>query len=104
MLFGYKNLMNYCYASLNDANETKTSGIFRMADGNLRELADITVPITPGEFHAIGIEVTGSTVRVSLDGSPVATADARKCFGGLRRVGFGARNDAAHFDDLKVTR
>lgn len=103
VLFGYKNLKNYCYASFNETNDEKTSGIFLVRDGDVRQLADIG-PVKAGEFHGIRIDVIGTSVNVWRNGARVATTEARRCFGGPRRVGFGTRNDAARFDDLKVTR
>ena len=100
VIFGYQNLKNYCYASYGETNDDRTSALFRVRDGKVTQLADITTPIEPGQFHRIGIEVDGDEVRVNLDGQRVTTATGSGCGDG--QVGFGSANDAGKFDDLVV--
>ena len=102
VIFGFRSLKNYCYASFNETNDARTSGIFQVRDGAVTELADIATPIRPDQFHRVRIEVDGSDVRVLLDGTEVATVSSSGCGDG--QVGFGTRNDAARFDDLVVRR
>lgn len=100
VIFGFRSLKNYCYASFNETNDARTSGIFQVRDGAVTQLADIARPIRPDQFHRVRIEVDGSDVRVLLDGTEVATASSSGCGDG--QVGFGTRNDAGRFDDLVV--
>lgn len=99
VIFGFRNLGDYCYASFNETNDDRTSGIFEVKNGQVTQVADIKTAIDHNS-HGVGIDFDGSTAKVTLDGKEVATASVSAC--GTGQVGFGSRNDAAWFDDLIV--
>ncbi|MBW3573536.1 MAG: right-handed parallel beta-helix repeat-containing protein [Actinobacteria bacterium] len=100
VIFGYRNLKNYCYASFSETNDGRTSALFRVRDGAVTELDDITKVIDADRFYTVGIEVDDDDVRVTLGGQEVATATTSGCGDG--QVGFGSANDAGQFDNLLV--
>ena len=100
VLFNYQDNNNYYYASFNESNDGATNGIFKKAAGVVTQLADFTALSTAGTTHAVTIEKTGSTLRVSQGTSVLATATDATFAGG--KVGFGSRNNGATFDDLVV--
>ena len=102
VIFAYQNLKNYCYASFNETDDPQTSGIFRVSDGKVVEVANIAEEISADQLHGVGIEVEGEVVRVTRETSQVAAAVGSGCGDG--QVGFGSRNDAARFDNLVVER
>ena len=102
VIFAYRNLKNYCYASFNETDDPQTSGIFRVSDGKVVEVANIAEEISADQSSKVGIDVEGDVVRVTRENVEVAVARGSGCGDG--QVGFGSRNDAARFDNLVVER
>lgn len=100
IVFGFLDQNNYHYVSFNENNDSNTSGIFKMVNDVPTEVADITTKITAGKMYAVRIERKGEEVKVFLDGTLIKTASVPGTISG--KVGFGSRNDAANFDNLKV--
>jgi chitodextrinase len=101
VVFGYVDAANYYFASFNEGNDANTHGLFRVLGGAITQLADFTSPISTGVDYTIQVERVGSTLRVSRDGVLAAqVTDATFTSG---KVGYGSRNDAASFDNLRVT-
>jgi hypothetical protein len=101
VVFGYRDPSNYYYASFNETNDASTSGIFRVRNGAVTQLADITNRITAGTSYQIRVERQGTAIRVYRNNALQATATETAALYG--RVGFGSRNDSATFDDLVLT-
>lgn len=102
IVFGFEDINNYYYASFNESNDANTRGIFRVSNSLVTQLADISEPIVAGQAYAIKIERQSSQIKAYLNNQQVATAADSGLTSGL--VGFGTRNDAATFDNLKVVR
>ncbi|NMO20886.1 DUF1565 domain-containing protein [Pyxidicoccus fallax] len=100
IVFGYTDTANHYFASFNEGNDANTHGLFRVQAGTMTQIADFTGGITPGVDHAIQVERSGATLRVSLDGVLVGEVTDSTFTSG--KVGYGSRNDAASFDDLRV--
>jgi hypothetical protein len=101
VVFGYVDTQNYYFASFNEGNDDNTNGLFRVQNGATTQIVDFSGTTAPGAtLHAIKIEVSGSTVKVSRGGTLLGAASISGLLTG--RVGVGSRNDAANFDNLKV--
>lgn len=101
VVFGYQDLNNYYYVSLNENNDGNTKGIFKVVSGSPAELADITATIADDTDYDLEVERSGSSIVARVNGNEVAsTTDSTFSSG---KVGFGTYNDAASFDDLLVT-
>jgi hypothetical protein len=100
VVFAYQDAANYDYASFNESNNLSTSGLFRVRGGVLTQLADITKKITAGTTYKVTIERRDDEVRVYLGGIEVTAASDPLL--GVGQVGYGTRNKAATFDDLRV--
>ncbi len=101
VVFGYVDTANYYFASFNEGNDANTHGLFRVQAGVITQLADFTSVISTGVDYSIQVERVGSTLRVSRDGVLAAQVTDTTFFSG--KVGYGSRNDAASFDNLRVT-
>ncbi|WP_164015380.1 fibronectin type III domain-containing protein [Pyxidicoccus trucidator] len=101
VVFGYVDTANYYFASFNEGNDANTHGLFRVQAGAITQVADFTSVISTGVDYSIQVQRTGATLRVSRDGVLAAeVVDSTFTFG---KVGYGSRNDAASFDNLRVT-
>lgn len=99
LLFGYQDVNNYLYLSLNQRSDANTSGLFRVAAGKITRLAEVSTPVTLGQANVARVDITAGRVRAYLDGRLVADA-ATDVPDGL--VGFGSRNNPITADDLVV--
>jgi len=100
LLFGYQDPRNYFYLSLNERDDSATSGVFRVVDGLPQELANSSATIRPGRLYAVRVELGGTGIRAYLDGRLIAQAGATVPAG---RVGVGSRDNAVTADTLLVT-
>lgn len=101
IVFGYVDTANYYFASFNEGNDANTHGLFRVQAGAITQIADFTSPITTGVDYSIQVERVGATLRVLRDG--VLAAEVTDSTFTSGKVGYGSRNDAASFDNLRVT-
>ena len=101
IIFNFQNPQNYYYASFNESTDSGANGIFKVSSGVASKIADMGSNITAGETYPINVVKTGSTVKVYR--SNVLQATAANVSGTSGLVGFGSRNNAATFDNLKVT-
>lgn len=100
VIFGYQDVDNYYYASLNESNDENTMGVFRVLDGFPTELVDISSSISSDTDYTVEVIRSGVSIEVEIDNSLVATVNDSSFIGG--KVGFGSKNDGAQFDDLVV--
>ncbi len=100
IVFNYADTSNYYFASFNEGNDANTHGLFRVQAGTVTQLADFTSVISTGVDYALQVERSGSTIRVWRDGVLAAQVTDSTFTSG--RVGYGSRNDAASFDNLRV--
>jgi hypothetical protein len=102
IIFGYKDVNNYYFASFNESDNNGTNGLFRVQDGITTELKNFieTTTASGKSLHAIRIEKNGNSVRVSrgniLLGEIMETAIR------IGKVGFGTANNSVTLDNLKV--
>jgi hypothetical protein len=102
VIFGYQDAQNYYFASFNESNDANTNGIFRVQSGTATQITDFSATTTAGSsLHAIKIEVSGNSVKVSRGSTLLGTASISGSMNG--RVGVGTRNNAAIFDNLIVS-
>ncbi|MFP2904138.1 fibronectin type III domain-containing protein [Pyxidicoccus sp. 3LFB2] len=101
VVFGYVDTANYYFASFNEGNDANTHGLFRVQAGAITQIADFTSVISTGVDYSIQVQRTGATLRVSRDG--VLAAEVTDSTFTSGKVGYGSRNDAASFDNLRVT-
>jgi hypothetical protein len=101
VIFGYQDVNNYYYASFNESNNATTSGIFKVASGASTQVADITSVISGGTSYNVKIQRLGATVSVYRNNTLAASFSDNNLTGG--KVGVGAYNNNAVFDDLDVT-
>ncbi|MCH6256884.1 fibronectin type III domain-containing protein [Puniceicoccaceae bacterium K14] len=100
LIFEYQDSANYYYASINESNDGNTKGIFRVVNGSVVEIVDISSTIISETDYDLAVERSGIDITVSLDGIVIATTADSTFEGG--RVGLGTWNDSAEFDDLTV--
>jgi beta-galactosidase len=102
VIFGYVDANNYYFASFNESNDANTNGIFRISNGTSSEIADFSAITAAGStLHRIKIERSGTTLTVSKGATVLGTVTISGTLDG--KVGLGTRNNAATFDNLKVT-
>jgi hypothetical protein len=103
IVFGYVDASNYYYASFNEGDDAGTNGIFRVQAGTKTQVVDFGSNVTaPGTtLHAIKVVKTGTTVKVYKGSALIGTLSSASI--GSGKVGFGAYNNNATFDNLKVT-
>jgi hypothetical protein len=102
-------MINLTSTSENNPEAASSFGVHVRENGGYRLLRRVPAgtEIRDGQEYRISTEIEGSTLRLSLDGSPVATI-TDPAFGALSagRVGFrsdGQGGERARFDDLRVT-
>jgi hypothetical protein len=100
VLFNYVDKSNYYYVSFNESNDGGTSGIFKVKDGNVTELKDITSLIKADTDYKVTVVKSGNEFKVSLNDVSVATVTDATFTSG--KVGYGSRNNAVSYDNLKV--
>lgn len=99
-VFGYQDVNNYYYVSLNESNDDYTKGLFKVVSGTPTQLADISTSISSNTDYDIEVTRSGSSIVVELDSTQVASVTDSTFSGG--KVGYGSKNDAGEFDDLLV--
>lgn len=100
--FNVQDVNNYYYANFSESNNAETSGVFSVTNGVVIQLSDITESVGAGQTYGVKVERAGSQIRVFLNEQLVATASDGTLEGGY--VGFGSKNDAANFKNLRVIR
>jgi hypothetical protein len=100
IIFGYQNANNYYFANFNESNNAKTNGIFKVTNGVSVEVRDFTSTISGGTNYKIKIERNGNSILVYCNNIPVGTFIDTAFKDG--KVGIGAMNNRATFDNLKV--
>ena len=91
VIFGYQDPENYYFFSSNQSNDSATSGIFKVVNGNVTELADVSGAIAAGTNYHVRIERDGNDIRAYRGGTLVASATDATFTSG--QVGFGTKND-----------
>jgi glucose/arabinose dehydrogenase len=105
IVFNYQDSKNYYFASFNESNNDTTSGIFRVQNGTLKELADIKTPIVGNTTYSIKIERFGDSILV-YSGNSLSNLTLQAKVSDTRfnkgRVGLGTKNNSATFSNLLV--
>jgi hypothetical protein len=104
IVFGYQDAQNYYYVSLNEGDDAGTNALFRVQAGTKTQLVDFGSNVTApaSTLHQIKIERAGSSIKVYKGATVLGTASDSTFTNG--KVGFGAFNNSASFDNLKVTK
>lgn len=102
VVFGWQDSQNYYAAWFCGGVDGSIPGVVRMKDGNWELIGERPNIITlqDREWHNIEIVRKGTQMQVFFDGLLAFEADDATF--GKGKVGFGANNDSASFDDLKV--
>ena len=102
-------MVNLTSTSENNPEAASSFGVHVRENGGYRLLERIPAGVTieEGRTYRVATEVEGSTLRLFLDGQPVATLD-HPAFGalGAGRAGFrsdGQGGERARIDDLEIT-
>lgn len=76
--------------------------LYRVVNGNRREIAGVSVPVSSGVWHTLGLKAEGDRFVVSFDGKVLFTAPDRT-FAGPGKVGIWTKADSVtRFDALVV--
>lgn len=100
--FNVQDANNYYYANFSESNNSETSGIFRVSNAVVTQLSDISELITAGQNYQVRVERQNGAIRIYLNNELAGTATDSTFADGY--VGFGSKNDAANFDNLRVVR
>jgi len=100
VVFGLQNAGNYYYAMFN--RTAANTQLFKVV-GGVRQpaLATGNFAIPDNDYHRVEVARSGSVITVSVDGAPIMQADDATF--GTGRIGIGAFNDAAWWDDVAIT-
>jgi hypothetical protein len=101
LVFAYQDASNYSYFSSNESNDGATSGIIKVVNGVVTEVADIPAPITAATNYQVKLVRAGNTVTAYRNNVLLATATDAAFSGG--RIGLGTARDQVDFDELVVT-
>jgi len=100
VLFGFQDAKNYYYFMY--SGTTSYSQLFKVVGGTRITLADATnLAIPDTAYHTVKVERSGSTITVFFDGAKKLEATDTTFMTG--RIGIGGYNDAAMWDDIRVT-
>jgi hypothetical protein len=99
MLFGGQDGANYYYVMFN--RSAASTQLFKVM-GGVRQpaLANGSYAIPDNEYHQIEVSRAGSLITVKADGAVIMQADDATF--GAGRLGIGAFNDAASWDDVAI--
>ena len=112
VIFNFKDLNNYYYASFNERDTTSsggddvnTNGIFKVVNGTRTQIRDFAETTTPGDFtttalHKVRVEKVKSTIRVFRDNVLMGVVTDASFTGG--KAGVGSFNDSGRFDNFMV--
>ena len=98
VLFGGQDANNYYYAMFN--RYAPYTQLFKVVGGLRQTLADSNYAIPDNEYHPIEVSRVGSLITVKADGAVIMQANDATF--GAGRVGIGAFNDAALWDDIAI--
>jgi hypothetical protein len=101
VIFAYIDANNYYFVALNESDNTTTNGIFKVTNGTAKELANLNTKFSAGTAHTISVTVLNGKITVTKGTSTVGSVTISGSMSG--RVGVGAYNNNASFDNLKVT-
>jgi hypothetical protein len=100
VLFGGQDASNYYYAMFN--RTAAYTQLFKVVDGVRQPaLADGNYAIPDNEYHQIEVARAGSLITVMADGAVIMQASDATF--GAGRIGIGAFNDAALWDDVAIS-
>ena len=99
VVFGLQNASNYYYAMFN--RTAASTQLFKVV-GGVRQpaLANGNYAIPDNEYHQIEVSRAGTLITVKADGAVLMQANDATF--GAGRVGIGAFNDAAWWDDIAI--
>ena len=102
VIFGYQDPENYYYVFFNASDDDETNGIIKRENGVITEISELGLPptIVDGLYHDIEISRIGANITVRMDGVTKYTATDSTF--GTGKIGLGAFNDSAYFDDVNV--
>jgi len=99
VVFGLQDANNYYYAMFN--RTAANTQLFKVVGGTRQPaLANGNYAIPDNEYHPIEVSRSGSLITVKADGAVLMQANDATF--GVGRVGIGALNDAAWWDDVAV--
>jgi hypothetical protein len=105
IIFDYVDEANYYYANFSDKTDENFNGIFQVAAGKQKLLAQFTSPIVVDKVYEIEIRKEKGAVKVYRSSSTeklTYLAKAKTQLYASMKVGYGSRGGAAIFDNLSV--
>jgi hypothetical protein len=107
VLLGYEDEQNYLALVLNTRYSQGPNApglvVSQMVDGNREVLADEPQLIaTPNRWYTLRLEVDGTTVTASLDGTPILTTELEAPLTGEQPGLYAGSDGPAAFNDLLV--
>jgi hypothetical protein len=101
IVFNYKDVNNYYFVVFNESNNSTTNGIFKVSNGTVTEIKDFSnTTAASSSLYQIKIVRAGSSIKVYRGTTLMGTVTDSTFTSG--KVGFGAFNNNATFDSLKV--
>jgi hypothetical protein len=75
---------------------------YRVVKGRRQQIKGVSVKVSSGEWHALGLKAQGARFAISFDGEVLFTAEDRT-FSGLGKVALWTKADSVtRFDQLKI--
>jgi hypothetical protein len=75
---------------------------YRVVKGRRQQIKGVSVKVSSGEWHALGLKAQGARFAISFDGKVLFTAEDRT-FSGLGKVALWTKADSVtRFDQLKI--
>lgn len=100
VIFGYRNDDNYYYMMFN--RYAVNNELFKVVNGVRQRIARAPRgSFLDNAFHRVDISRRGEQIQIRFDGKEYLTA--RDATFGAGAIGIGSYNDAASFDDIKVS-
>ncbi len=101
VVFGFQDADNYYYVLFN--NDQDATQLFKVVEGNRSALATAGDDwLNDNAYHSVKVSRVGSNIKIHFDDNLImSTSDSTF---GAGRVGVGSFNDAAYFDEVRVSR
>jgi len=101
IIWGHQNPTNsYNYADLCKSNDRYGSGIFKISNGSITSLTDITKSLEPAIWHQVILKVKEDNVKLYLDSILICNTTCTSF--GSGKIGFGSYGSVCRFDNLDV--
>jgi hypothetical protein len=111
VVFNYQNENNYYYISLNEIEDEKSNGIYKVVNGQVSSVAPISGKIVAGQWYKLVINRVEDLIEVELKETrttrvmpPLIKLRAKDSTFKNGQVGLGSHYNRVTFDNLIVSR